>query len=153
MSARAAVRLESLGFRQVYRYTAGKMDWLANGLPCEGKQAGEIYRAADLARKDVPTCRLGEQVGLVYDRVQAAGWQACAVLDGEQVVVGLIQEKAFRADRSTPVEQVMDCAPRTFRMNAPLEKIAEYIQKYSVKNAFVTTSDGRLIGLINRDDI
>ena len=38
MSARAAWRLETLGFTQVYRYTAGKMDWFANALPIEGKK-------------------------------------------------------------------------------------------------------------------
>jgi hypothetical protein len=32
MSARAAWRLEGLGFPQVRRYTPGKMDWLAGGL-------------------------------------------------------------------------------------------------------------------------
>ena len=31
MSNRAAWRLESLGFTQVYRYTAGKRDWFAFG--------------------------------------------------------------------------------------------------------------------------
>jgi hypothetical protein len=35
----AAWRLESLGFAQVYRYTPGKADWLANELPVEGQQA------------------------------------------------------------------------------------------------------------------
>ena len=33
LSARAAWWLESLGFAQVLRYTAGKADWAAYGLP------------------------------------------------------------------------------------------------------------------------
>jgi len=32
MSPRAASRLESLGFRDVYDYAAGKADWFAAGL-------------------------------------------------------------------------------------------------------------------------
>ena len=36
MSPRAAARLESLGFRQVYDYVAGEADWFASGLPMEG---------------------------------------------------------------------------------------------------------------------
>ena len=40
MSARAAWRLESLGFANVYRYTAGKSDWFASGLPRAGTLAG-----------------------------------------------------------------------------------------------------------------
>ena len=54
MSARAAWRLESLGFTHVYRYTAGKMDWRASGLPIEGQFADEPC-AKDIARRDVPT--------------------------------------------------------------------------------------------------
>ena len=51
MSARAAWRLESLGFSQVYRYTPGKMDWLARGLPREGAAAA-VIQADDLVRQD-----------------------------------------------------------------------------------------------------
>ena len=36
MSPRAACRLESLGFGEVYDYVAGKLDWMAAGLPTEG---------------------------------------------------------------------------------------------------------------------
>lgn len=36
MSARAAWRLEQLGFERVFRYTPGKADWAAAGLPMEG---------------------------------------------------------------------------------------------------------------------
>src|SRR6266567_8778669 len=39
LSARAAWRLESMGFQEVYRYTAGKADWLAAGWETEGAQA------------------------------------------------------------------------------------------------------------------
>jgi hypothetical protein len=55
MSARAAWRLEELGFTQVYDYVPSKIDWFANGLPREGK-AAEIPWAGDLARDDAPTC-------------------------------------------------------------------------------------------------
>src|SRR5207249_889428 len=40
MSPRAAWRLESLGFTEVYEYSAGKSDWGAYGLPLEGKAIG-----------------------------------------------------------------------------------------------------------------
>ena len=36
MSPRAAWRLERLGFTEVYDYAAGKVDWMAAGLPTEG---------------------------------------------------------------------------------------------------------------------
>jgi len=39
LSARAAWRLESMGFQEVYRYTPGKSDWLAAGWETEGTEA------------------------------------------------------------------------------------------------------------------
>jgi Mg/Co/Ni transporter MgtE len=129
------------------------MDWLANGLPCEGKLAGETYRPVELARKDIPTCRLDERIGEVVDRVRAAGWDACAVLNPERVVLGLLSGDAFQADRTASAEQVMDCAPRTYRMNASLERIAGYFQKHRPVGVLVTMADGRLIGMIKPEDI
>ncbi len=67
MSARAASRLISLGFSHVYRYQAGKADWFASGLPREGKEA-HVPRVADVAKRDVATCRLDERVADVRDR-------------------------------------------------------------------------------------
>lgn len=51
MSARAASRLATLGFRQIYRYQAGKADWFAAGLPREGNEA-HTPRVVDVVRRD-----------------------------------------------------------------------------------------------------
>src|SRR5207245_7830164 len=97
MSARAAWRLESLGFVQVYRYTAGKADWLANGLPTEGQQANKTH-VADLARRDVPTCHLADKIADVQARVQAAGWDVCVVVNEKRVVRGLLRQAALTSE-------------------------------------------------------
>ena len=57
MSSRAAWRLESLGFGDVYEYVDGKLDWMAAGLPTEGTN-NDQPRAGDVARKDAPVCGL-----------------------------------------------------------------------------------------------
>src|SRR5260370_26523396 len=93
MSARAAARLEKLGFRQVYRYEPGKADWFAAGLPREGKEA-HTPRVADVARRDAPTCRIDERVGAVRDRVRAGGWDVCVVVDEHRVVLGLVRDRS-----------------------------------------------------------
>ena len=54
LSARAAWRLESMGFQEVYRYTAGKADWLAAGWETEGTEAKKV-RIREMIHKDVPT--------------------------------------------------------------------------------------------------
>jgi len=56
MSPRAASRLESLGFEQVYDYVAGKADWGSAGLPLEGAEGSET-RAGAHVRLDAPNCR------------------------------------------------------------------------------------------------
>src|SRR5579884_675687 len=105
MSPRAAWRLESLGFRQVYDYTAGKLDWMAAGLPTEGTGASRP-RAGDLARQEVPTCRLDERLGEVRDRVRARGWNAAVVVNEQRVVLGLLRARELEADGDRGVEAV-----------------------------------------------
>lgn len=80
MSPRAAWRLESLGFSEVYDYAAGKLDWMAAGLPTEGTNARRP-RAGEIARKDVPTCGAGETLGAVRERVARQGWDAAVVMN------------------------------------------------------------------------
>src|SRR6266540_3336835 len=79
-----------MGFGQVYDYTAGKLDWLAAGLATEGSNALRP-RAGDVARREVPTCGLDQRLGEVAQRVGAAGWDACVVVNHERVVLGLLR--------------------------------------------------------------
>ncbi len=83
MSPRAAARLESLGFGEVYEYKAGMSDWMPAGVPTEGTNA-QRSRARDVARKDVPTAGLKERLGDVSDRVRAANWEAVVVVNDSE---------------------------------------------------------------------
>ncbi|TMF76218.1 MAG: hypothetical protein E6I15_07230, partial [Chloroflexi bacterium] len=87
MAPRAAARLELLGFTKVYHYHAGKLDWMAAGLPTEGENA-KRPRAGTVARKDVPVCALTDRVGQVRDRARAVGWDAAVAVDDDNVVLG-----------------------------------------------------------------
>ncbi len=149
MSARAASRLISLGFAHVYRYQAGKADWFASGLPREGKEA-HIPRVADVAKRDVATCRLDERVGDVRDRV---GDEPLIVIDADRVVLGLVGRDALTSDPATPIEHVMDPAPVTFRPNLRAGDLPDYFTKQGVRHAIVTTSDGVLVGLIRLNPV
>src|SRR5690242_6550396 len=152
MSARAAWRLIQLGFTQVYRYTPGKTDWLANGLPFEGKEV-HLQRAGDLVNTEVPTCRIMDRLGAIKARLQKAGWDTCVVINEEQVVLGLLRAEALTADPQMAAEQAMESAPRTYRLNSPYEKALEYMQKNGLDSTLVTTSDGKLFGLLKRTDV
>src|SRR6266851_7861328 len=114
MSARAAWRLETLGFEQVFRYTPGKADWMAAGLPIEGSKAS-IPRVGSVARRDVPTCRLGERLGDVSARVRAMGWDLCVVVNEGNIVLGRLRPPVLEGDADATVEIVMEPGPVTYR--------------------------------------
>jgi CBS domain-containing protein len=140
-----------MGFTQVHDYAAGKLDWLAAGLPTEGSNARRP-RAGDLARRDVPTCGLHERLGDVRGRVRAAGWDACVVVNEQSVVLGLLRAGELQADAGLRIEQAMRPGPSTFRPHVPIAEIAHFMVDHDTENSPITTSDGRLVGLLRRAD-
>lgn len=151
MSGRAAWRLESLGFSQVYRYTAGKLDWFAFGLPMEGDFA-TIPKAGDVIRRGVPTCQLTERVDDVYQRCQAAGWNVCLVVNESNIVLGRLHGAAWDVAADTPVQDIMENGPTTFRPDNFLEPLIKRMHEKKVVSVIITNSDGVLIGMLYRKD-
>ena len=97
MSPRAASRLESIGFEQVYDYIGGKADWGSAALPLEGAEGGETRAGAHL-RADVPTCRLDDRVQAVCESLDESGWDTCFVVDDGRVVLGRIGRRDPRSE-------------------------------------------------------
>jgi CBS domain-containing protein len=151
MSPRAAWRLEDLGFERVYDYVAGKVDWFASGLPREGRLAF-VPTIGEVARRDVPTCAPAEKVGAVRERVQKAGWDRCVVVNKERVVLGLLRDKELSSDPKVPVEEAMRNGPATYQPNEPVGNMAKRMQDREATAVLVTTSDGRLVDLLYRED-
>jgi Mg/Co/Ni transporter MgtE len=140
-----------MGFTQVYDYTAGKQDWLAAGLATEGTNAQQP-RAGQVARRDVPTCALDERLGTVARRVRTAGWDACVVVNPERVVLGLLRAKELKADPDLRIEEAMRPGPSTFRPHVSIVEMARFMADHDLDSSPITTSDGRLVGLLRRDD-
>jgi len=151
MSPRAAWRLESLGFLEVYDYTVGKLDWLAAGLPTEGTNANRP-RAGTLARKDVPTAGLEERLGAVRERAHSQGWDAAVVVNAERVVFGLLRAKEMAGDGDRLISEAMRPGPSTFRPYVLAEEMAKTMVNHKLESSPITTSDGRLVGLLLQKD-
>jgi Mg/Co/Ni transporter MgtE len=136
----------------VYRYAPGKMDWLESGLAVEG-QFAHGPRAGDLARKDVPTCRLDERIGEA--RRRAEGWPVCVVVTEQKIVLGLLRLQALAlADDQQTVEQVMEPGPRTYRRYVDPANLKRYFDKHpDSAGVLVTTAVGELIGVVLRADV
>jgi hypothetical protein len=147
MSPRAAWRLESLGFERVYDYVAGKADWFAAGLPREGT-GSTLPRARDVVREAAATCVLSDRVGEAALRARAAGQTGCLVLTEGRVLLGRVRD--LEADSDALVEEVMESGPTTVRSDDPLEPLVARLLARDVPQVIVTTSDGVLVGLLDR---
>jgi CBS domain-containing protein len=151
LSARAASRLEGLGFTCVYHYAAGKADWGSFGLPLEGT-ADSSTRVGSLARADAPRCLPDELVSAVAERV-ADEWQICVVTNGEGVVLGLLGRQALRAAERVRADDAMSLGPSTIRPSARREAIAERMRDQELTRLVVTHPDGVFVGVLRREDL
>jgi predicted transcriptional regulator len=149
MSPRAAWRLESLGFTEVYEYSAGKSDWGAYGLPLEGNASPSV-RIGDIARRDVPTCGFQDTVRVA--RARAKDWGTCIVVNEQRVVFGRMFKTELDGDPNGRVGDVMRAGTSTFRPNVSVTEMLEYMDRRQHESSLVTTSDGRLVGLVQRED-
>jgi Mg/Co/Ni transporter MgtE len=140
-----------MGFSRVYDYEAGKQNWLASGLPTEGKYAG-FPRAGGLARRDMPAARLEERLEAVRRRVEASEHDTAVVVNEEQVVLGLLRPEQLNGDPDARVEDAMSPGPSTFRPHVYATEMAEFMQRHDLPSAPITTGDGVLVGLLRRED-
>jgi rhodanese-related sulfurtransferase len=151
ISPRAAWRLESLGFAEVYDYSDGKLDWVAAGLPTEATNV-QGPTARDLARTDVPTCRFDERADDAWRRARSRGWDASVVVNERRIVFGILRADHLEGDLARPVEQVMLPGPSTFRPNVLISEMAAFMTEHDLESSPITTSDGRLMGPLYREE-
>jgi CBS domain-containing protein len=134
----------------VYDYGSGKQDWLASGLPVEGRGAS-IPRAGSVAGTDVPTCRLDERLGDVAARAREAGWDAAVVVNDDGVVLGLLRAKELDGDPGQRIETAMRPGPSTYRPHVHIVEMARLMEEHDLPNTPITTGDGVLLGLLRRE--
>ena len=149
MSPRAAWRLESLGFTEVYDYSGGKANWGAFGLPLEGTLGP---RAGEHVRTDVPTCSLDDRLQEVRAHVRSSGWDTCLVVNEERVVLGRLGRRALAGEDDVTVEKAMSSGPSTVRPNVTVAAMLERMRRQNLSNVVVTGLDGVLLGLLRRED-
>ena len=152
MSPRAACRLETLGFEQVYDYVAGKSDWLGRGLPTEGEEA-DRPRVGALARDDVVTCALDERMGDVAKRVEASPYGFALVVAADGTLLGRLRRNVLQGDPDSVAEAVMESGPSTVRADADPRRVRERLERQNLPTAVVTDPEGRLLGIVRRTDL
>ncbi len=147
MSPRAAWRLDSLGY-DAYDYVAGKSDWLAFGLAYEGSATF----AARALSTDVPTCGFRDRLGNVRKILEESRFGMLVALNAQGIVMGLLDAGAAENadDDDMTVDQLMREGPTTVRPSEELGPLVERMRRADVDAVLVTSSDGRLLGLLER---
>lgn len=74
-------------------------------------------------------------------------------MNEDRVVLGLLRSKELAKDSDQLIEQAMRPAPSTYRPFVSLHEMAHVMIKHKVENAPITTSDGRLVGLLLQKDV
>jgi Mg/Co/Ni transporter MgtE len=138
-------------FARVYDYVAGKKSWGSYGLAREGTNVPE-RTAGDAAHREVPTCTLGEPLAEVRERVRAAGLDTCIVVTERRVVLGRLGRKALASDSDESVEEAMSAGPSTVRPSNGADALLDRMRARNLTSYLVTTPDGRLVGLVRRDE-
>lgn len=140
-----------MGFEPVYDYVAGKKDWGSFGLSREGTQT-EVPCAGDVARHDVPTCRLDERLQDVRARARRAGWDTAIVVTDTGVVLGRLGRAALRREDDVPAEDAMTEGPTTVRPSIGVDALLKRMAKRNNRTALITTPDGRLVGIVRKEE-
>jgi CBS domain-containing protein len=130
----------------VFRYAAGKVDWLSAGLPSEGEIADEL-RISDIVNRDIATCRIGQRIGELH-----VPDDLCVVLNEAGIVLGDLRGKALTADPNARVEDVMDPGASTYRPNVSVQQLVHHLIESGAQRVLVSDGDGRFIGWISRQD-
>lgn len=109
--------------------------------------------AGDVAHRDVPTCTLDDRLADVREGVRAAGWDTCIVLNEQRVILGRLGRKAVASDSDESVEEAMSPGPSTVRPSIGTDALLERMRARNLTSYLVTSPDGRLIGLVRRDEL
>jgi CBS-domain-containing membrane protein len=133
----------------VYDYTAGKVDWLARGLPAEGERAGE-RRVGDYARDDYVTCALGDAASDVLEQIEASPYGFALVLAEDGTLLGRLRRSVVEKAGSGTAEELMTPGPSTVRPDLAPEELREKLDSKDLKTAIVSTPEGRVIGVVAR---
>ncbi len=129
----------------MYDYVPGKAAWMAMDLPHEGDK-GPDTRAGAVADRATATCGLHDKVANIADR-----GGVCVVV-ADRLVLGVLDTEALAAATGTAAE-AMSPGPSTFRPSVPKDELATYLDEHDLDHTLITTLDGRLVGVVRREDL
>jgi Mg/Co/Ni transporter MgtE len=88
----------------------------------------------------------------VKARVETSEFTVCGVINDERVLLGMLRGKCWEEPDDALAGDIMRPGPSTIRPSEDLAAVTGRMQKRNVSALFVTSSDGRLLGLLRRAD-
>jgi len=146
LSSRGAAMLSAYGFAEVYDYTGSKVAWLAMQLPYEGTVPLAV-RAGTLARP-ATTCPPDTSIGDLPDPGPGG---VVLVVDEDDRVLGSLRPGALSGE-GTALDVAFP-APGSVRPSIQADELAQSMEQSGESHVVVSTLDGVLIGIVERDDL
>jgi len=152
LSPRAACRLESFGFTDVYDYVNGKVDWLAHNLEVEGDEA-DRPTAGSVMRDDVVRSAPTDRASDVRELIERSPYPFALVTSEDGTVLGRVPRSALDANPEERVGDIAEPGPKTFRPHVSADKVAGVLADKELRWAIITTPEGRVLGVASREDL
>jgi predicted transcriptional regulator len=74
------------------------------------------------------------------------------VVNDARVVFGLLREEELGAGADRRIEEIMRPGPSTFRPHVAIAEMAKFMTEHNLETSPITNSDGRLVGILRRED-
>jgi CBS-domain-containing membrane protein len=152
MSPRAACRLAAFGY-EVFDYAAGKVDWMAHGLPMDGT-AARSPTALTFTRDDVVTCALDDAAEQVQRAIDDSPYGFALALSDARCVLGRVRRSRLAGAKSGDlVEAVLEPGPSTIRPHISVDELRKRLARGKAQTLIVTDPEGLLLGVVRRADV
>ena len=73
-------------------------------------------------------------------------------MNENRVVLGLLRSRELDYEPALRIDEAMRPGPSTFRPFVSIEAMATFMMEHDLESCPITTSDGRLVGLLRRED-
>ena len=98
------------------------------------------------------TARLDERVSAIRQRVARSPYGFALVLAEGGTLLGRLRKAVLEGNPDAAAQAVMEPGPATVRPDRQLADLLEPMRTHNLQAMVVTTPEGRLLGMLRRDD-
>jgi len=95
---------------------------------------------------------MDQRLSDVKERAARLGRDAVVVVNEQNIVMGLLRAKELQQYGNLTIEKAMRPGPSTFRPYVSAKEMADFMVEHKLECSPITTSDGKLVGLLYRAD-